>query len=342
MLHLKVDPTSPDDESIRRAGEAIRAGDLVAFPTETVYGLGADALNPTAVRKIFTAKGRPADNPLIAHIADRDQLTLLTPEFPATARLLADHFWPGPLTLVVKRLPHVPDETTGGLDTVAIRIPDHPVARALLRAAQRAIAAPSANRSGRPSPTRAQHVIDDLSEHVAVLLDAGACRIGLESTVVDVSAGPPVLLRPGGISHEALEAVVGKVLTSAQDEAAEPRRSPGTRYRHYAPRARLILAAPGEMEQSALEWQRSGERVGAISRRPLQLDLVATVVAGSIEEYASGLFAALRELDAAGCTVIVAESVEEEGIGRAVMDRLGRAASGSAGHPESTPEVTSL
>lgn len=339
MLHLRVDPTSPNDENIWRAAEGIRAGDLVAFPTETVYGLGADALNPDAVRKIFHAKGRPVDNPLIVHIAGRDQLSLLTPELPPVARALADRFWPGPLTLVLQRLPQVPDETTGGLDTVAVRIPDHPVARALLVASQRVIAAPSANRSGRPSPTRAEHVIDDLGEYVAVLLDAGACPIGLESTVVDVSGGHPVLLRPGGISHEAIEAVVGEVLTPAQDATTAPHRSPGTRYRHYAPRARLVLAAPGEPGQVAHRWQRSGERVGTISRRPLQLDVVAAVVATSIEEYASGLFAALRELDAAGCTVIVAESVEEEGIGRAVMDRLRRAAAGSAEYQELPDEV---
>jgi len=341
MHPLRVDPTSPDVESIRRAAEAIEAGNLVVFPTETVYGLGADALNPDAVRKIFKAKGRPVDNPLIVHIAGDDQLSLLTPQFPQVARALADRFWPGPLTLVLPRLPRVPDETTGGLNTVAVRIPDHPVARALLVASQRAIAAPSANRSGRPSPTRAEHVIDDLGEHVAVLLDAGACPIGLESTVVDVSEGRPVLLRPGGISHEALEAVVGEVLIPAQEATALPHRSPGTRYRHYAPRARLVLAAPGEMGQVAHQWQRSGERVGTISRRPPHLDVVAAVVASSIEEYASGLFAALRELDAAGCTVIVAEAVEEEGLGRAVMDRLRRAASGSTESQEFPDRITS-
>lgn len=341
MHHLRVDPTSPDDESIRRAAEAVQAGQLVAFPTETVYGLGADALNPDAVRKIFKAKGRPVDNPLIVHIAGRDQLSLLTPQFPPVARALADRFWPGPLTLVLPRQPHVPDETTGGLDTVAVRIPDHPVARALLVASQLAIAAPSANRSGRPSPTRAEHVSEDVGDHVAVLLDAGACPIGLESTVVDVSEGWPVLLRPGGISHEAIEAVVGEVLTPAQEATGAPHRSPGTRYRHYAPRARVVLAAPGEAAQVGRRWQQSGERVGTISRRPLPFDAVAAVVASSIEEYASGLFAALRELDAAGCTVIVAEAVEEEGLGRAVMDRLQRAASGSTA-PQEFPNKISL
>jgi len=341
MHHLRVDPTSPNDESIRRAAEAVQAGNLVAFPTETVYGLGADALNPDAVRKIFKAKGRPVDNPLIVHIAGRDQLSQLTPQFPRVARALADRFWPGPLTLVLPRLPHVPDETTGGLDTVAVRIPDHPVARALLVASQRVIAAPSANRSGRPSPTRAEHVSEDLGEHVAVLLDAGACPIGLESTVVDVSDGRPVLLRPGAISHEALEAVVGAVLTPAQAAPVLSHRSPGTRYRHYAPRARLVLAAPGEPAQTARLWQQSGERVGTISRRPLPFDAVAAVVASSVEEYAAGLFAALRELDAAGCTVIVAEAVDEEGLGRAVMDRLRRAASGSTA-PHESPDTVAL
>jgi len=330
MLRIRVDATSPDRERVQRAAEAIRAGELVAFPTETVYGLGADALNPGAVRKIFEAKGRPADNPLIVHIAGRDQLPTLTPQLLPVASALADRFWPGPLTLVLRRLPHVPGETTGGLDTVAVRIPDHPVALALLLASQRTIAAPSANRSGQPSPTRADHVVEDLGDRVAVVLDAGACTIGLESTVVDVSDGRPVLLRPGGISHEALEAVVGEVLTPEHVETTDSRRSPGTRYRHYAPRAKLVLAALGEVEQVARQWQQSGARVGTISRQPLQLDLVAAVVAHSAEEYAAGLFAAMRDLDAAGCTVIVAEAVDEAGIGRAVMDRLRRAASASA------------
>lgn len=333
MLHLVVDAVRPDPRAIARAAESIRAGELVAFPTETVYGLGADALRSDAVAGIFQAKGRPPDNPLIVHIADADQLSQLCTEVSETARMLAHRFWPGPLTLVLRRRPDVPDVTTAGLDTVAIRVPDHPVAIALLRACDRPIAAPSANRSGRPSPTRAAHVLEDLGEQVAVILDAGPCPIGLESTVVDVSRDPPVILRTGAVSIEALRAVAAETRAVEAAETTDLRRSPGTRYRHYAPRARVVLAPAGEAGEMALRLQRAGSRVGLISRQPFQpdqLDLVTPVFASSLEDYAAALFTALRDLDRSGCTVIVAESVEEEGIGRAVMDRLRRAAS----HPE--------
>ncbi|GMU41360.1 MAG: threonylcarbamoyl-AMP synthase [Chloroflexota bacterium] len=335
MLHLSVDPEAPDPAAIRQAAEAIRRGELVAFPTETVYGLGADALDPAAVARIFEAKGRPADNPLIVHVARAEDLDALVRRVPPEAHLLAAYFWPGPLTLVLPRRPHVPDITTGGLNTVAVRVPAHPVALALIEACGRPLAAPSANRSGRPSPTRAEDVIADLGDRVAVVLDAGPCSVGLESTVLDLSSNTPVLLRPGGVSREAIEAVVGPVRLGAGE--AEGARSPGTRYRHYAPRARLLLAPPGEAEREARRVAASsppGVRVGVIARAALTGpagDLEARVFPGSVEAYARGLFAALRDLDAAGCTVVVAESVPDEGIGLAVMDRLRRAASGSGG-----------
>lgn len=334
MLHLRVDPLAPDPDAIREAAEAIRRGELVAFPTETVYGLGSDALDPAAVARIFAAKGRPADNPLIVHIARADDLPALVLRVPPEAHLLAATFWPGPLTLVLPRRAHVPDITTGGLDTVAVRVPEHPVALALIEACGRPLAGPSANRSGRPSPTRAEDVIADLGERVAVVLDAGPCSVGLESTVLDLSSNQPVLLRPGGVSREAIEAVVGPVRLAAGGK--EGARSPGTRYRHYAPRARLLLAPPGEAEREARRLAASekvaGGRVGVIARAALSGasgDLEARILPGPVEAYARGLFAALRDLDAAGCTVIVAESVPDEGIGLAVMDRLRRAASGS-------------
>lgn len=331
MLHLRVDAEAPDEGAIGRAAEAIRRGELVAFPTETVYGLGADALEPAAVMRIFAAKGRPADNPLIVHIAHVSELSALVREIPEVAQRLAARFWPGPLTLVLERQPHVPDVTTGGLNTVAVRVPSHPVSLALIRASGRPLAAPSANRSGRPSPTRAEDVIADLEEHVAVLLDAGPCSVGVESTVLDVSSGTPVLLRPGGLSREAIETVVGPVRVAGTD-ASEVARAPGTRYRHYAPRARVVLAPPGEAQRVASTLAGPGARVGVIIRQALMgpgTGLVVKVVPGPPEAYARELFAALRDLDGAGCTVIVAESVAEEGIGLAVMDRLRRAAAGS-------------
>jgi L-threonylcarbamoyladenylate synthase len=331
MLHLPVDPLHPDPTSITRAAEAIARGDLVAFPTETVYGLGADALNPEAVARIFQAKERPADNPLIVHVARVDALDELAAAVPEIARSLAAAFWPGPLTLVLPRRPVVPDITTGGLDTVALRMPDHAVALALIEACGRPLAAPSANRSGRPSPTRAEDVIEDLGERVAVVLDAGPCTVGLESTVLDVSGvvsgGAPVLLRPGGVSREAIEAVVGSVSTMDAPEAEGARRSPGTRYRHYAPRARVVLVSPGEAEAVASEHFERGERVGLLSRTAVDDSRYFVIAApGPVEAYARAIFAALREFDRRECTVIVAESVAEEGVGAAVMDRLRRAA----------------
>jgi len=337
MLNLRVDPESPDATAIRLAAEAILRGELVAVPTETVYGLAANALDPEAVARIFKAKGRPPDNPLIVHIARVSDLDELVVAVPEVARRLTARFWPGPLTLVLPRQDHVPNITTGGLDTVAVRVPAHPVALALIEACGCPLAAPSANRSGRPSPTRARDVIADIGDKLAVVLDAGACAVGLESTVLDVSHGQPVLLRPGALSREAIEAVAGPVRLARDD--AEGARSPGTRYRHYAPRALLLLAPPGEAEREALHAATTapGSRVGVITRCALVIPkggLMAKVIPGDAEAYAQGLFAALRDLDAAGCTVIVAESVADDGIGLAVMDRLSRAASGSANTEE--------
>jgi L-threonylcarbamoyladenylate synthase len=310
-----------DPAAIARAAEVLRRGGLVAFPTETVYGLGADALDARAVRRIFAAKGRPADNPLIVHVAAPEQARALARAVPPAAETLMS-LWPGPLTLVLPRAAVVPDVTTAGQDTVAVRIPKHPAALALLRACGRPVAAPSANRSGRPSPTTAEHVRADLDGVVDVILDGGPCAVGLESTVVDVTRTTPMVLRAGGLSLEALQAAVGAVdVLSGQDHEAMSR-SPGLRHRHYAPRARVVLVAPGEA--AAL----GGPTVAVMSQQPRPPGFVGRwqVMPTALEGYAQELFAALRELDAPEVETIVVETVPEVGLGRAIADRLRRAA----------------
>ena len=239
-----------NDESLSRAGELIRAGGLVAFPTETVYGLGANALDADAVRRIFEAKGRPGDNPLIVHISRVDQLSPLITGAPSpAARALMDACWPGPMTLIFPKSPAVPAEVTAGLDTVAVRFPVHPAARSLIEAARRPIAAPSANRSGRPSPTTAAHVLEDMDGRVPLILDGGACAVGLESTVIDVTGDTPRILRPGGVTPERIAEICGGV--TVDDAVLRPLRegerprSPGMKYRHYAPTGALTIVQGG-------------------------------------------------------------------------------------------------
>jgi len=316
-------------EAVTRAAELIRAGGLVAFPTETVYGLGADALSPIAVARIFEAKERPRGNPLIVHVTDATALDQVAVQVPDRAREVLASFWPGPLTLVLERAPAVPLITTGGLDTVAVRAPAHPVAQALIRAAARPLAAPSANRSGRPSPTRAQHVLDDLGGRIDLILDGGATSVGLESTVLDMTTEPPTLLRPGGVTLEHLEAHLGRVrLATSDDEAAG--RSPGLRFRHYAPRAKVVLIEAGTGEVAVVSWLDSGKSVALMTQRTIALErrgLRARVMPLDLEAYARELFDVLRELDATGVDAIFVEGIAEVGLGRAIMDRLRRAAS---------------
>jgi L-threonylcarbamoyladenylate synthase len=329
---VAIDPVTPDRVAIAEAASIIRAGQLVAFPTETVYGLGADGLNPIALGHIYAVKGRPSDNPLILHIASRDQLSLVAADIPTIAHRLVQAFWPGPLTLILPKTSGVPDLATAGLTTVAVRMPAHPVALALIRAAQKPLAAPSANRSGLPSPTTAQHVFDDLRGRLPLILDAGPSHIGLESTVLDVTCTPPVILRPGGIAREDIEGVVGHVPEAMSE--AQRRRSPGTRYRHYSPHTRVLLLedARAETLQAAVaKALQHNERVGCLLHRlePDQLSPLVKVtrLSGSVADYAQGLFSALRALDGLGLDVIVVEGVAEQGLGVAVMDRLRRAAS---------------
>ncbi|MCX8103094.1 MAG: L-threonylcarbamoyladenylate synthase [Candidatus Bipolaricaulota bacterium] len=334
---MRTEILRADDPGIVRAAEVIRSGGLVAFPTETVYGLGADALNEDAVRKVFIAKERPRDDPLIVHIARAQQLALLARHIPPRAWNLAERFWPGPLTLVLPKTERVPAVTTGGLDTVAVRAPAHPVAKKLIERSGCPIAAPSANRFGRPSPTTAQHVVEDLDGRIDLILDGGPTAIGVESTVLDLTQEPPMILRPGGVTLEELQEVMGEVrlLNSSDSEAAK--RSPGTRWRHYAPRAKLILAEPAELEKIVTRLQERGQRIGVMVRQgrllcsPAPSVLSVIPMPSALSEYARRLFAALRELDAQGVDVIVVEKIEERGLGRAIMDRLRR-----AGGPEGT------
>lgn len=318
-----------DDASIRRAAALLRAGELVAFPTETVYGLGADALNGAAAARIFAAKGRPADNPLIAHIAGESGLAgLIALEPCACARALMRAFWPGPMTLIFPKSPRVPREVTAGLDTVAVRMPSHPVARALIRAAQTPIAAPSANRSGRPSPTTAAHVLEDMEGRIPLILDGGPCEVGLESTVVDVTGARPRILRPGGVTLEMLEGVVGDVDVDEgvlhQLQAGSQARSPGMKYKHYAPKGEVtIVTGPRAAQEIARLYDAADGRAAILAFS--QADYGARRVY-RLKNAPGELFAALRQLDEDGMETIYAEDVPTTGVGLAVMNRLMRAA----------------
>lgn len=318
-----------DDASIRRAAALLCAGELVAFPTETVYGLGADALNGEAAARIFAAKGRPADNPLIAHIAGESGLAgLIALEPCACARKLMRAFWPGPMTLIFPKSPRVPREVTAGLDTVAVRMPSHPVARALIRAAQTPIAAPSANRSGRPSPTTAAHVLEDMEGRIPLILDGGPCEVGLESTVVDVTGARPRILRPGGVTLEMLEGVVGDVDVDEgvlhQLQAGSQARSPGMKYKHYAPKGEVtIVTGPRAAQEIARLYDAADGRAAILAFS--QADYGARRVY-RLKNAPGELFAALRQLDEDGMETIYAEDVPTTGVGLAVMNRLMRAA----------------
>jgi L-threonylcarbamoyladenylate synthase len=330
LIHLN--PAEPDREAISRAAESLRKGGLVAFPTETVYGLGADALNAEAVRKIFAAKGRPLDNPIIVHVAGPDDLGVLTDDVPPEATMLIRQFWPGPLTLIFKKSGQVPGAVTGGQDTVAVRMPRNAIALALVRASGRPIAAPSANLSGHPSPTTAGHVLDDLGGKIDIILDGGPVEVGIESTVLDLSQHPPVILRPGAVTREDLRPLIGEVV--AATETGLLRRSPGTRYRHYSPRARVTLVGEADQEtmgRLAASYAGKGRKVGLLTRCPCSLQGNVNIIVRSMPQdlkgYARQMFAVMRELDEMGIDEMIIEGVEERDMGAAIMDRLRRAAS---------------
>jgi L-threonylcarbamoyladenylate synthase len=303
-----------------RAAAFLLVGNVAAFPTETVYGLGANAFDEDAIRGIFRAKGRPRDNPLIAHLHDLDQIGLLARRVPRTAERLMDAFFPGPLTLVLPKHRAVPAAVTAGLDTIGIRMPAHVLARAFLACCGFPVAAPSANRSGRPSPTSWQAVRDDLGGRVPCILQGGRTAVGLESTVVDCSGGRPLILREGAVTLEQLREIVPDVRPAPQDRSERPR-SPGLKHRHYAPRARVILVADPDEARPAPRAAYLG-----LAHPPKRRAFAPCRVVSSVEDYARALFHFFHLCDVAGVRTITCQSVPEHGLGRAVMDRLRRAA----------------
>lgn len=331
--------SSNNESVIEEVGKIIREGGLVAFPTETVYGLGGNALSPEASAKIYTAKGRPSDNPLIAHISDIDELEPIVREVTDDARKLAEKFWPGPLTMILNKSDRVPYETTGGLDTVAIRMPEHPVARMLIKAAGVPVAAPSANVSGRPSPTEAAHVIEDLSGRIDAIIDGGKVNIGIESTIVDLSGDVPTILRPGYVTKEMLEEVVGYVemdpaLYASPEEHIRPK-APGMMYRHYAPKGQLTIVQGDNEEVIAYINKQAKlyneDSVGIITTRENEdrYPYGHVHVMGSRqdeESVARELYGALRIMDEYEAEYIYVESFGEGRLGEAIMNRLNKAA----------------
>jgi L-threonylcarbamoyladenylate synthase len=340
---MKVDPVHPEQKAIEEAALILRGGGLVAFPTETVYGLGANALDGRAVARIFKAKGRPSDNPIIVHVAGREQVSALTESLPAAAEMLMDAYWPGPLTLVLPVGEIVPREVTAGLRTVAVRMPDHPVALALIRAAGVPVAAPSANMSGRPSPTSAEHVLEDLKGRIEAVLDGGPAWVGVESTVLDMTSKAPVVLRPGGITPEDLRDVLGEVEVDPAAVAGygkeEKPRSPGMKYAHYAPLAplRLVIGKPEaaalKIKELAGQEKARGRKVGILSfsKNDDFSNYGEVVIAGCREKpetVAADLYSALRRFNDLGVDIIFAEGLEELSVGLAIMNRLKKAAGG--------------
>ena len=341
---VKITDENRDAEEVKnaleKAGRILQDGGLVAFPTETVYGLGGDALNPASAKKIYAAKGRPSDNPLIVHISRWEDLALIVKEIPEKAGKLAAAFWPGPLTMILEKSDRVPEETTGGLSTVAVRMPKDKTALSLIRAAGGYVAAPSANISGRPSPTLAKYVNEDLGGRIEMILDGGQACIGLESTIVDLTVETPTILRPGYITAEMLEKVLGAVDTDRailpEGSAAAPK-APGMKYRHYAPKAELTIIAGkeeaviGRINELAKEAEKQGMRSGVIATDATVGRYRATSVksTGSREKEenaAKELYRILREFDDEGMDVIYSEAFAESGIGQAVMNRLLKAA----------------
>ena len=332
--------SSEEEQALQEAGEVLRRGGLVAFPTETVYGLGGDALNPESSRKIYAAKGRPSDNPLIVHIARMEDLAAIVRQVSGEAALLARTFWPGPLTMILPKAESVPYETTGGLETVAVRMPSHPVARRLIVWGGGYVAAPSANLSGRPSPTSAKYVLEDMNGRIDMILDGGEGDIGLESTIVDLTVSPPQILRPGYITREMLETVLGQVgvdQTILQADSGQAPRAPGMKYRHYAPKGELtIISGPAGQVTNyinihAAEDRKQGYKVGVIGTDEALAQYRADVVSSlgsrrDEDSIARHLYSILREFDDAQVTRIYSECFETTGLGQAIMNRLLKAA----------------
>lgn len=336
-----IDIKKIDVNVIEEASRLLKQGGLVAFPTETVYGLGADGLNPQASSKIYVAKGRPSDNPLILHIATEEQLYRVVENVSDIARKLIDSFWPGPLTIIFNKSDIVPYETTGGLDTVAVRMPEHPIAIEVIRQSDVCVAAPSANVSGRPSPTEAKHVIEDLASKIDMIIDGGKVGIGIESTIVDVTVTPPMILRPGYISKEMLEEVVGEVQVDSAiieplSQELKPK-APGMKYKHYAPKGSLTIYegkqedVVGHINQLAKEKEQQGYKVGVIATdETYDLYHAGQVVSiGNRKDertIAQNLYGVLRSFDENGIEYIFCEAFNTEQLGVAIMNRLSKAA----------------
>ena len=335
-----IDELHIDEQVIQRAGELIKAGELVAFPTETVYGLGGDALRPTSSKKIYAAKGRPSDNPLIIHIANWEDIDYICEDIPEAAKKLADVFWPGPLTMVLKKKKVVPLETTGGLETVAVRLPSNLVARAFIEAAGGYVAAPSANVSGRPSPTVAKYVKEDMDGKIPLILDGGQVGIGVESTIVDLTDEIPMILRPGFVTKEMLEQVLGEVkedVTLMEVKADVAPKAPGMKYRHYAPMGSLSIVTGAEedviayINEACKEAEQEGKKTGVIcteENAAFYQAGVVKIIGKKAEEntIAHGLYQCLRECDDEALEVIFTESFPTKGFGQAIMNRLLKAA----------------
>jgi len=332
--------TAAEEEALCQAGQVLKQGGLVAFPTETVYGLGGDALNPDSSRKIYAAKGRPSDNPLIVHINEFEDIYPIVAKVPEAAKKLADAFWPGPLTMILPKSDKVPYETTGGLNTVAVRMPSHPVARKLIAYGGGYVAAPSANASGKPSPTVAKYVEEDMAGRIEVIIDGGAVGIGLESTIIDLTVEPPQILRPGYITQEMFRQVVGEVdtdVTILKNDSGQAPKAPGMKYRHYAPKGELtiVCGSPAQVveyinEQVAAD-KGKGEKVGVIGTEEVlgeyRADVIKSVGSRSDEDsIARHLYTILREFDDEGVTRIYSEGFSAEGFGQAIMNRLLKAA----------------
>lgn len=343
--YWKVLVENPDEKVLEQSAELIKAGEIIGFPTETVYGLGADGLNEEAVKKIYKAKGRPSDNPLILHVSSIDMLKKLVNYIPEKAQKVIEIFWPGPLTIILPKSNLVPNIITAGLDTVAIRMPNHPIALALIEKSQLPIAAPSANLSGKPSPTTGEHVWHDLQGKIAGIIDSGPTGIGVESTVLDLTGETPTILRPGGITREDLMAVLGKVdLDPALHNTKQIPKAPGMKYTHYSPDAQVILFKGDldEMKEKFLSGinisKQEGKKVGImishemynIIRNYLTDDIIIEILGSrnNLEEITAGIFATLRKLDEKKVDIIYGETFCEEGIGLALMNRLSKSAGG--------------
>ncbi|QLH08223.1 L-threonylcarbamoyladenylate synthase [Candidatus Nitrosotenuis sp. DW1] len=334
---LKVNNTKPQISAIRQAARLIQKGEIVAFPTETVYGLGADALNPLAVKKVFEAKGRPADNPLIIHIHDKKDLKKLARDMPKITEKITEKFWPGPLTIVLKKSKTVPKITTGGLDTVAIRMPKNKIASLLIKESGVPLAAPSANFFGRPSPTLAKHVSEDLSGRISMILDGGKTRIGIESTVIDLTSKTPMLLRPGGVTLEQIEEIIGTIRIHPIIKGRKSKimhRSPGMKYKHYSPNAKIILIEGTDRNvdkkilQLISKFKKQKKRIGIMvmqKNHAYKADMVR-FVGNSPDKIAANLFKAFREFDEGKIDIILAHGISREGLGLGIMNRLGKAA----------------